>query len=62
MLVEQNIKGGFLMIRSSKHILKYQTNSKNNELNQLFIKSKDKKPDYEFYKKMSRAKIYFLDY
>ena len=25
------------MIRSSKHILKYQTNDKNNQLNQLFI-------------------------
>ena len=34
------------MIRSSKHILKYQTNSKNNELNQLFI---DYESDLKFY-------------
>lgn len=31
-------------------------------LGKVFIESKKKKPDYEFYKKMSKARIYFLDY
>jgi len=31
-------------------------------LGKIFIKSREKKPDYEFYRKMSKTKIYFLDY
>lgn len=31
-------------------------------LDKVFIEAKNKKPDYEFYKKMSKAHIYFLDY
>ncbi|MDP3027785.1 MAG: hypothetical protein Q8N63_08835 [Nanoarchaeota archaeon] len=31
-------------------------------LGKIFMEAKKKKPDYEFYKKMSKAKIYFLDY
>ncbi|MEK6935243.1 MAG: hypothetical protein AABW67_00490 [Nanoarchaeota archaeon] len=31
-------------------------------LGKIFIESKKKKPDYEFYKKMSQADIYFLNY
>ncbi len=31
-------------------------------LGKIFIESKKKKPDYNFYRKMSKAKIYFLDY
>lgn len=31
-------------------------------LNTVFMGSKDLRPDYDFYKKMSNAKIYFLSY
>ena len=31
-------------------------------LGKIFIEAKKKKPDYDFYRKMSKAKIYFLDY
>jgi hypothetical protein len=31
-------------------------------LDKIMVEAKNKKPDYEFYKKMSKAHIYFLDY
>ncbi len=31
-------------------------------LGKIFMEAKKKKPDYEFYRKMSKAHIYFLDY
>ena len=31
-------------------------------LDKIFIEAKNKKPDYEFYKKMSKAHIYFMNY
>jgi hypothetical protein len=31
-------------------------------LDKIFVSSRDKKPDYEFYRKMSRAQIFFLSY